>query len=368
MNDIIYCSQCKSNGTTNRCYITGYNSKCGHDNGWALGKNKNGSNIINCSCCSGINQCYITGYDYKCGHDNGWAYISNNPATCASCGKSLSGSWQMESNSNNKSYFSSTTGRYLGISDGYFLYGGSPNWVYSYCKPCWIKEIQKILPSLGLDSSNYQSQISNLNNKNSELQNIINNKNDEIKKLNKDIEEKNASLKSKEEEINNLKELKIKEEQQENLISAPVELNKNNFESIFNQNLNELEIEKIKNLLKSSEINEISDLEKLFSSDNIYSKTLEECKNACRAKLIETIKEVIEKISVNIEQKNSNINSVSLIYDEIKRKLNVKEIPENVSNESIIPLKNHIDELKKKLEKMNEIKEEINKIYLKLLE
>ena len=212
MNDIIYCSQCKSNGKTNRCYITGYNSKCGHDNGLALGKNKNGGSIMNCSCCSGNNQCYITGYDYKCGHDNGWAYISNNPATCNSCGKALSGSWQMESNSNNKSYFSWTTGRYLGISDGYFLYGGSPNWVYSYCKPCWIKEIQKILPSLGLDSSNYQSQISNLNNKNSELQNIINNKNDEIKKLNKDIEEKNASLKSKEEEINNLKELKTKEE------------------------------------------------------------------------------------------------------------------------------------------------------------
>ena len=38
MNDIIYCSQCKSNGTTNRCYITGYNSKCGHNNGWAYEK------------------------------------------------------------------------------------------------------------------------------------------------------------------------------------------------------------------------------------------------------------------------------------------------------------------------------------------
>ena len=137
MNDYIYCSQCKSQGRSNKCYITGYNSKCGHDNGWARVCNKNGSQFLACNCCSGNNQCYITGYDYKCGHDNGWAYIPNS-ATCNSCGKKLSGKWMMESNPQNKSYFNTTTGRYLGISDGYFLYGGNPDWVYSYCKPCWI--------------------------------------------------------------------------------------------------------------------------------------------------------------------------------------------------------------------------------------
>ena len=35
MSDIIYCSICKSNGKKNRCYITGYDKKCGHDEGWA---------------------------------------------------------------------------------------------------------------------------------------------------------------------------------------------------------------------------------------------------------------------------------------------------------------------------------------------
>lgn len=263
----------------------------------------------------------------------------------------------MENNTNNTSYFNTTTGRYLGISDGYFLYGNNPNWVYSYCHSCWVKEIQKILPSLGLENKENQKTISDLKNNINELKNKIQTKENEIIKL----QNENKKL---ENELIKLKE------QGNNLVSAPINTINidNNFEFILSQSFIDLKIEKIKNLLKSSEINEISDLEKLFSSDNIYSKTIEECKNACRAKLIETIKEVIEKISVNIEQKNSNINSVSLIYDEIKRKLNVKEIPENISNESIIPLKNHIDELKKKMGKMNEIKEEINKIYLKLLE
>ena len=32
-------------------------------------------------------------------------------------------------------------GRYLGVSNGYFLYNTSPNWVYCYCLECWQKEI-----------------------------------------------------------------------------------------------------------------------------------------------------------------------------------------------------------------------------------
>ena len=155
MNEIIYCSSCKSSGRTNRCYVTGYDSKCGHDVGWAYGFNQNGKypdEVITCNSCSGQkNKCFITGYDYKCGHDCGWAY-EPGCATCNSCGKQLSGKWKMESNPQNNSYFNTTTGRYLGISDGYFLYGDSPNWVYCYCKPCWIKEIRNILPRLNIDN------------------------------------------------------------------------------------------------------------------------------------------------------------------------------------------------------------------------
>ncbi len=40
MNNIVYCSECKSNGRSNICYIIGYDSKCGHDVGWAYEKIK----------------------------------------------------------------------------------------------------------------------------------------------------------------------------------------------------------------------------------------------------------------------------------------------------------------------------------------
>ena len=107
MNDIIYCSKCKSEGKKNRCYITGYNKKCGHDEGWAKISHQNGSFIMKCSNCSGNNNsCYITGYDIKCGHDMGWAYIpasEQNKATCKTCGKKLKGNWCIEKNGSNKS-------------------------------------------------------------------------------------------------------------------------------------------------------------------------------------------------------------------------------------------------------------------------
>ena len=357
MNDIILCSQCKSNGRTNKCYKTGYNQKCGHDVGWACEKNRNGVKIITCNCCSGnSNQCYITGYDYKCGHDNGWAYYPHL-ATCYSCGKTLSGSWSKENNSNNNSYFNTTTGRYLGISDGYFLYGDNPNWVYSYCKPCWIKEIEKILPRLGLKED--QNQINQIKNKNLELQNKIKEKDNEIEQLKINIKEKNEKINIKEQEINQLKINKINEGQEINIVSAPTNTNTNNFELIFSHSF--IEIEKIKNLIKSLKIKEIINLADLLSYNIISSKISKYFENICNLKIKESIKEIIEKLDENIEKIKNKINEISLILDEIKKNLTSKIIPENVSNESILPLKKYIEELKEKMEKMKEIIEEIYK-------
>ena len=46
MTEIIYCPACKNSGRTNRCYVTGYDSKCGHDLGIAYTRFNNGSSII----------------------------------------------------------------------------------------------------------------------------------------------------------------------------------------------------------------------------------------------------------------------------------------------------------------------------------
>ena len=446
MTEIIYCPACKNSGRTNRCYVTGYDSKCGHDLGIAYTRFNNGSSIIVCSQCGGKNnKCYITGYDYKCGHDCGWAYVPNQQnATCFSCGKTLNGKWSMEFNSSNNGYFNTTTGRYLGISDGYFLYGGNPNWVYSYCKPCWIKEIEKILPilkipekenqpnatcnscgktlngkwnmefnasntnylswttgrylgisdgyflygdnpdwvysyckpcwikeiekilpSLGLASGDQQNNLNEYKNKNLELQKIINNKEDEIKQLKKELEEKNNKLKQKENEIIELQR-KFKSENQPNLNSAPINSNSNNFEEIISQCLSDSDVGKIKELLNSSNIEEISGLEKSLTSNIISLSALTDFKSICQTIIKKNIKEILEKLEKNIEEIKISLNNVTSIFENVKEKLNNKDIPENISNESTLPLKKFVEEKKKKLEKLEEIKGEIYKIYLKI--
>jgi hypothetical protein len=259
----------------------------------------------------------------------------------------------MESNSSNASYFNTTTGRYLGISDGYFLYGGSPNWVYSYCKPCWIKEIQKILPSLGIS--------------NSQLQTTLQDKQKECDKYKNEIEEKNKIIQNKELEINKLKDIiKKKEDQQNNLVSAPISLTPNNVENIIAQNFTEFDSEKIKNLLKSSQIDEISNLADLLSLNDIYFKLINKFTNICQIEIKEKFKIVIEKIDIEIGKIKANINNISSVFKEVKEKLSDKSIPENVSNESILPFKKYIEEQNKKVEKIKEIRDEIYKIYLQI--
>jgi len=61
-------------------------------------------------------------------------------AECFICKYALSGSWNVTTCGT--SY--EKTGRYLGITDGYFLYQEYPNWVYVYCKSCWQNEILKL--------------------------------------------------------------------------------------------------------------------------------------------------------------------------------------------------------------------------------
>ena len=383
MSNIVYCNQCKSSGRSNRCCITGFDNKCGHIYSWAYERNKNGNNIIECNCgsCNGNkNKCFITGYDYKCGHDNGWAYQNDDgAATCYSCGKKLSGKWSMENNPSNNSYFNWTTGRYLGISDGYFLYGTNSNWVYSYCKPCWKVQIQNILPSLGIKTDNNEllSENSKLKQNNSQLQNEINNKQNEINNKQNEINNKQNEINNKQNEINNLKkqleekneQIKIKDNKinelnssnknnTENLNSAPVNLDLNN-QTIIAQSFAELELEKIKILLESSEIEEISDLYKNFSSKILSSKIMEEFNNICQSKIKEIINEIIVKINEKIEKIKNHINQISSIPEQIKENLSEKKIPENVTNFSIQPLEKYIDDLKKKIEKMEEIKKKL---------
>ena len=152
-----------------------------------------------------------------------------------------------------------------------------------------------------------------------------------------------------------------------NLNSAPINLNNNNnYENIISQCLNELEVGKIKELLKSSEIKEISELDKSLTSNIISLKALTDFKSICETIIIKDIKEILEKLDKNIGDLKISINNINSIYDEVKEKLTNKEIPGNVSTESVNPLKKFLEEKKKKMENLEKIKEDIYKIYLKI--
>ena len=198
------------------------------------------------------------------------------------------------------------------------------------------------MPSLGLAQSNQVNLISEYKNKNSDLENIIKSKENDINKLKEEIKEKNIKLKEKENEINELKVHINKEEEIKNLNlnSAPINLNNNNnYENIISQCLNELEVGKIKELLKSSEIKEISELDKSLTSNIISLKALTDFKSICETIIIKNIKEILEKLDKNIGDLKISINNINSIYDEVKEKLSNKEIPGNVSDESVNPLK-----------------------------
>ena len=104
----------------------------------------------------------------------------------------------------------------------------------------------------------------------------------------------------------------------------------------------------------------------LLSLNDIYFKLINKFTNICQIEIKEKFKIVIEKIDIEIKKIKANINNVSTVFKEVKEKLSDKSIPENVSNESILPFKKYIEEQNKKVEKIKEIRDEIYKIYLQI--
>eukprot|EP01121_Diplochlamys_sp_Union-15-3_P012390 TRINITY_DN3704_c0_g3_i1.p1 TRINITY_DN3704_c0_g3~~TRINITY_DN3704_c0_g3_i1.p1 ORF type:complete len:406 (+),score=80.86 TRINITY_DN3704_c0_g3_i1:81-1220(+) len=91
-------------------------------------------------------------------------------AQCYTCSKTLNGSWNMTK----QGTAHERTGRYLGITDGYFLYNDQPNWVYSYCFPCWQKQILGLAFVNSVPTAQQQQQYLNTQQQYSSLQQQFN--------------------------------------------------------------------------------------------------------------------------------------------------------------------------------------------------
>ena len=331
----IYCQLCLSNGKQNKCYITGFNNKCNHDNGWAYTNHLSGKTVLNCSTCPG-NNCYITGFEIKCGHNNGLAYSiekSSISATCATCNKDLKGYWSMESNTANAPYQNCSYGRYLGILDGYFLYGGSSNWVYSYCRVCWIKQIKSIIPSIGFSDQFIINENNQLNIENIKLKN-------ELIRL-KSVDNPNNTF-----TIESNNDFKIESNKFNNNLTKI----ENNFNSYFNE-INLLQ-EKVSEILKINYENseEIIKLESMQSEMDSHFKSMRNnYENLRKLSEIDEQNQNLIKSKINgLEESISQLNiqpyeSIAKnIYDE-KGFDNIGNLLKSTEIKEFSPILNSID-------------------------
>lgn len=63
---------------------------------------------------------------------------------CHKCHAALEGEWNLPHNSPDGN---EKNGRYLGITNGYFLYDW-PNWVNCYCHTCWKAQLLELAPTI----------------------------------------------------------------------------------------------------------------------------------------------------------------------------------------------------------------------------
>jgi len=110
-------------------------------------------------------------------------------ANCANCGIQLCGKWGMSLSGH------LTTGRFLGV-EAHFICGEHQNWVYSYCNPCWQKEIEKLpfVAALHSKIAKLEQETQKQKEAKSPLVVSLKSKNTALETANQDIQQNNLSL------------------------------------------------------------------------------------------------------------------------------------------------------------------------------
>lgn len=252
------CNQCGT-GLSGNWSMT----KCGNSydqTGRYLGVNgyflygESGTNWVYCYCHNCWKQQILNFSFVKSG-----IIVNNQGSKCAQCSKALNGSWNMTKCGN--SY--DQTGRYLGVTANFLNEtDGGCNFVYCYCRPCYIKKV------------------SNLSFIRQEMSKVTNLEN-EIKRL-KPFQQSNAQLDQKNKNLSNeVERLKNEINKLKNLNDN---LNKNNTStnnqvaSLTNQlNESKNELNSVKNdksslIRKQSELN--NEIERLRNENDLMNKEM----------------------------------------------------------------------------------------------
>eukprot|EP01100_Stratorugosa_tubuloviscum_P013461 TRINITY_DN674_c0_g1_i2.p1 TRINITY_DN674_c0_g1~~TRINITY_DN674_c0_g1_i2.p1 ORF type:complete len:268 (-),score=15.53 TRINITY_DN674_c0_g1_i2:77-880(-) len=250
-------------------------------------------------------------------------------AQCYKCSKALVGSWNMTESSTTYQ----KTGRYLGISDGYFLYGSS-NWVYCYCQTCWQSSINSLSfseTSLQLQQAN--NQVTQLNTTKSTLENQLQQANNQVTQLNttkstleNQLQQANLQISSLNTNLQNNESRKSKLVLVEKIFEDPVVVSVINTFQQFNTEEKEIlnqhdsfSLEKfMENLL----------LEQITSAQS--------CANRTKQQLVDFIQNQSLRMENDIKKQENLINQF---------RFSAESLPVEVLNASLKPLQDYLQKL-----------------------
>lgn len=279
-------------------------------------------------------------------------YPQGNIAKCTSCSKQLNGKWKMESNPSNATYHNNPNGRYLGITDGYFLYSGNANWVYCYCKTCWVKEITNLLPSLGLsnnllteENKKLSEEINKQNQKISELTTI----NENLRTENKKIFELTTQNENLNIEINKLEE-SLKKEIEEKKKEKNFDLN--NF-------INFDAIKEVNKIIETLNYENKIDFNEFFRKEEFEIHIYNNVQIFCSDFLQEKVNENSSLVDFKLKEIEAKINTTRTYNDKLTQDLNQMDQPEEVIKQHVLIQNNYLDKLKNLSEKLVKLKSKI---------
>eukprot|EP01100_Stratorugosa_tubuloviscum_P013460 TRINITY_DN674_c0_g1_i1.p1 TRINITY_DN674_c0_g1~~TRINITY_DN674_c0_g1_i1.p1 ORF type:complete len:289 (-),score=15.03 TRINITY_DN674_c0_g1_i1:77-943(-) len=271
-------------------------------------------------------------------------------AQCYKCSKALVGSWNMTESSTTYQ----KTGRYLGISDGYFLYGSS-NWVYCYCQTCWQSSINSLSfseTSLQLQQAN--NQVTQLNTTKSTLENQLQQANNQVTQLNttkSTLENQLQQANNQVTQLNTTKSTLENQLQQANLQISSLNTNLQNNESrksklvLVEKIFEDPVVVSVINTFQqfNTEEKEILNQHDSFSLEKFMENLLLEqitsaqsCANRTKQQLVDFIQNQSLRMENDIKKQENLINQF---------RFSAESLPVEVLNASLKPLQDYLQKL-----------------------
>lgn len=388
-NEDIYiqCKECFSKGIINNCYLTGFPDKknlCNHDNGLALkGKHDGDADLLTCKEFGCSCQLFITGFDVKCGHDNGWAREYSKKSLILAKQQKVREEnekrkqrkiEQMEQKKNNYRNLKNSIFEKKDKKEIYIPYNDNDKFIKSKEKEnkninnnenngnngnIYLKETIKNI----CNNENYREYSNSIDEDFNLLGDDSNELKDRIRILQAKLNDKDNHIKSLNETIDKYEKNIIKDIKGKGRFSKysnNKEINNGDITEYFfkNHKFNEILTE-----VKDSKITDLYPLLDSFDKKQILENCQKEVYNILDMEFEFFSVKINEKVIEMIKETNILIKESDEKSNKITKELTESKIPNNIINESIKPLNSHVNDLKNKIERLEKLKQKFNVFY-----